>query len=101
MPDKPAYPREARLPPETYGTVAADLVRPRDHPHVVKSGRSAGPLRIVTATGTRLARLVARVAWNSSAASAVSAIFRVIGAASAVSARGRGYGKEKVYGSIP
>ena len=38
---------------------------------------------------------------NPSAASAVSAIFRVIGAASALSAWRRGYGKEKVYGSIP
>ena len=36
-----------------------------------------------------------------STTSAVSAIIRVIGAASAFSARGRGYGKEKFYGSIP
>jgi hypothetical protein len=48
-----------------------------------------------------VARLVARHAGYSSAASAVSAMFRVIGAASAFSAWRRGYGKEKVYGSIP
>ena len=61
--------------------------------------------------GTRLAsragrlsgveRVVERPGGNPSAASAVSAISHVIGAASALSARGRGYGKEKVYGSIP
>ena len=38
---------------------------------------------------------------NPSAASAVSAITRVIGAANAHSGRGRTYGKEKAYGSIP
>jgi len=31
----------------------------------------------------------------------ISAIFRVIGAASALSTRARVYGEEKVYGSIP
>jgi hypothetical protein len=36
-----------------------------------------------------------------STASAISAITRSISAASALSARGRTYGKEKVYGSIP
>jgi hypothetical protein len=56
---------------------------------------------MVTAMGTRVARVVARHAGNSSVVSAVSAIFRVIGAASALSAGRRGYGKEKVYGSIP
>jgi hypothetical protein len=45
--------------------------------------------------GRGVARLVARHAGYSSAASAVSAIFRVIGAASALSAWRRGYGKEK------
>ena len=50
---------------------------------------------------TGVDRVVDRVAGNPSAASAVSAISRVIGAASAFSARGRVYGKEKVYGSIP
>ena len=52
----------------------------------------------------RVERLVERRGGNpgaASAASAVSAIPRVIGAASAPSARGRGYGKGKVYGSIP
>jgi hypothetical protein len=49
----------------------------------------------------RVARLVARRTGNPSAASAVGAIIRVIGAASALSAWRRGYGKEKVYGSIP
>jgi hypothetical protein len=44
---------------------------------------------------------VARRAGYSSAVSAISAIIRVIGAASALSAWRRGYGKEKVYGSIP
>jgi integrase len=43
-----------------------------------------------------VARLVARRAGNPSAARAVSAIPCIIGAASAVSARGRGYGKEAV-----
>jgi len=38
---------------------------------------------------------------NPSTAGSISAITRVIGAASALSARGRTYGKEKVYGSIP
>jgi hypothetical protein len=46
-------------------------------------------------------RFVDRVAGNPSAMGAVSAIFRVIGAASALGAWRRGYGKEKVYGSIP
>jgi hypothetical protein len=71
----------------------------------------------VARPGARVARLDARVwhgsaslvwhgSWhgrpgNASTASAVSAIFRVIGAGSALSARGRTYGKEKVYGSIP
>jgi len=50
-----------------------------------------------TLPGRRVARLVARRAGNPSAASAVSAIPRVIGAASALSARERGYGKEEVY----
>jgi hypothetical protein len=49
----------------------------------------------------RVDRFVDRVAGNPSATGAASAIFRVIGAASAVSAWRRGYGKEKVYGSIP
>ena len=49
----------------------------------------------------RVERLVERRGRNPSAACAVSAIPRVIGAASALSARRRGYGKEKVYGSIP
>jgi hypothetical protein len=53
------------------------------------------------AMGTRVARFVARRGGNASAASAISAISRVIGAASALSAGRRGYGKEKVYGSIP
>jgi hypothetical protein len=43
----------------------------------------------------------ARRSANFSAASAISAIFRGIGAATARSASRRGYGKEKVYGSIP
>jgi hypothetical protein len=38
---------------------------------------------------------------NPGAASAVSAMSRAIGAARALGARGRTYGKEKVYGSIP
>ena len=38
---------------------------------------------------------------NPSTAGAISAITRAIGAASALGARGRAYGKEKVYGSIP
>lgn len=38
---------------------------------------------------------------NPSTASAISAILRVIGAARALSAWGRTYGKEKVYGSVP
>ena len=57
-----------------------------------------------TLSAARVARLVARRAGNPSAPSADSAdsaIIRVIGAASALSARDRGYGKEKVYGSIP
>ena len=49
----------------------------------------------------RVARRVARHAGNPSVVSADSAIFRVIGAASALGARERVYGKEKVYGSIP
>jgi hypothetical protein len=44
--------------------------------------------------------------WNGapdtpSTASVISAITRAIGAASAFGVRGRTYGKEKVYGSIP
>jgi hypothetical protein len=38
---------------------------------------------------------------NPSTAGAMSAITRAIGAAGALGARGRTYGKEKVYGSIP
>jgi hypothetical protein len=38
---------------------------------------------------------------NPSTASAMRAISGLIGAASALSARGRTYGKEKIYGSIP
>jgi hypothetical protein len=49
----------------------------------------------------RVERVVERRGGNPSAASAVSAIPRVIGAAGALSARRRIYGKEKVYGSIP
>jgi hypothetical protein len=51
--------------------------------------------------GRRVARIVARRSRNFSAASAISAIFRGIGAATARSAWRRIYGKEKVYGSIP
>jgi len=40
-------------------------------------------------------------AGNPSTASAISGIARGISAASAFSGRGRTYGKEKVYGSIP
>jgi hypothetical protein len=61
-------------------------------------------LRSVTSVGQRpagVARLVARHAGYSSAVTAISAMFRAIGAASALSARDRVYGKEKVYGSIP
>jgi hypothetical protein len=46
-------------------------------------------------------RVVERRGGNPSAASAVSAISRVIGAAGALTALRRIYGKEKVYGSIP
>jgi hypothetical protein len=49
----------------------------------------------------RVERLVERRGGNPSAAGAVSSIPRAIGAASALSAWRRGYGKEKVYGSIP
>jgi hypothetical protein len=52
----------------------------------------------------RVERFVERRGGNpsaASAASAASAISRLIGAASALSAWRRGYGKEKVYGSIP
>jgi hypothetical protein len=49
----------------------------------------------------RVERVVERRGGNPSAASALSAILRVIGAASARSAWRRGYGKEEVYGSIP
>jgi hypothetical protein len=49
----------------------------------------------------RVERVVERRGGNLSAASAISAIPCVIGAASALSAWERGYGKEKVYGSIP
>ena len=49
----------------------------------------------------RVERVVERRGGNFSAASAVSAIPRVIAVASALSARARIYGKEKVYGSIP
>ena len=49
----------------------------------------------------RVDRFVDRVTGNPSATGAASAILRVIGAASALSAWRRGYGKEKVYGSIP
>jgi hypothetical protein len=67
------------------------------------------PLRSITPMERRLAshprndarrrveRLAERRGRNPSAACAVSAIPRVIGAASALSARRRGYGKEKVY----
>jgi len=41
------------------------------------------------------------VADSSRSSSAISAMSRVIGAASAYGERGRTYGKEKVYGSIP
>src|SRR6516162_8302366 len=44
----------------------------------------------------RVDRVVERRGGNPSAAGAVRAIARVIGAADALSARGRGYGKEKV-----
>ena len=70
-----------------------------DHVDDLRTERQS--LRMVTSMGTRVARVVARRGGYSSAASAVSAISRVIGAASAFSARGRVYGKEKVYGSIP
>jgi len=49
----------------------------------------------------RVARPVARHAGNPGVVSAVSAISRGIGAASALGAQERAYGKEKVYGSIP
>jgi hypothetical protein len=49
----------------------------------------------------RVDRFVDRVTGKPSATGAASAILRVTGAASALSARRRGYGKEKVYGSIP
>jgi hypothetical protein len=67
--------------------------------------RDGRPLRSVTTTGRCPAR-----AWhgpwhgtagNPSTSSAISGITRGISAASAFSGRGRTYGKEKVYGSIP
>ena len=50
--------------------------------------------------GRRVERVVERRGGNPSAASAVSAIPRVISAAIAPSGRGRIYGKEKGYGLI-
>ena len=58
----------------------------------------------------RMSYLTCRQSWHgswhgaadsSSSTGAISAIGRGIGAASAQNARGRSYGKEKVYGSIP
>ncbi len=81
----------------------------------MSAGIDQGPGRYVydvrgTLPGSHPWNDARRRAWNGSwngalsnprTASAVSVMIRVIGAASALSAQGRTYGKEKVYGSIP
>jgi hypothetical protein len=86
-------------------------------PGALRPARRARPRLLASPTGNpgRCALLrpgddARRRAWNDSwngapdnpsTAGAMSAITRAIGAARALSARGRTYGKEKVYGSIP
>jgi hypothetical protein len=81
----------------TYHSVSSGFVKDGDHRagHAHPAGRARiGDVIVVE-------RVVERRGGNPSAAGAVSAISRVIGAAIAHSGCGRVYGKEEVYGSIP
>jgi hypothetical protein len=78
------------------GTARARRAGPKAEPGAENAGPDAAQRR----------RLAWHESWhgvadNSSAMRAISAMARVIGAASAHGERGRTYGKEKVYGSIP
>jgi hypothetical protein len=92
--------RDPRCP--AYGYLSAAWQCP------VMAGRPGWPGVPAGAPGYRyetmpggVERVVERPGGNPSATGAVSAIPRVIGAANARSGWGHGYGKEKVYGSIP